>query len=52
MTEEKKLKIAKIAIPVLSSILTILLIIPGPQGESVLSQVIEMLKIFVAGSGG
>lgn len=37
-------------IPVLSALLTVLLVIPGNQGESILSQVLEMLKAMVGGA--
>lgn len=51
MSEKTKAKIANIVIPVLSALLTVLLIIPGNQGESLLSQAIALLKAFVAGQG-
>lgn len=38
-----------VAISVLSSALTVLLLIPGNQGENVLQMVIQALKTLVAG---
>lgn len=40
---------ANIAINVLTSVVTVLLIIPGEQGESILQMAIEALKALIAG---
>jgi len=48
MSDGLKKIIGSVVVPVLSSIVTVLLIIPGEQGESILGVVIEMLKKLVA----
>lgn len=44
MSDSVKRKLSLVVIPVLSSVLTVLLIIPGYQGENLLSHVIAVLK--------
>lgn len=51
MPESVKTKIARIAIPVLTSIITVLMIIPGEQGESVLKMLLALCKALVANAG-
>lgn len=43
-------KLVTVILPCLSALLTVLLVIPGNQGESILSQVIEMLKAMAGGT--
>lgn len=48
MNERMKRLISNIVLPVLTSIFTVLLIIPGEQGETILGTIIEMLKKLVS----
>lgn len=47
MNDLVKSKLLNVVIPVLSSMITVLLIIPGNQGENILTQVLVMLKAWV-----
>lgn len=49
MPESIKVILRSVVLPVLSAALTVLLIIPGNQGESVLQMVISMIKQLVGG---
>lgn len=47
---ESRNRMLTVVVPVLSALLTVLLIIPGNQGESILGQVIEAIKWIAGGT--